>query len=103
MLPLLTIDTTPPGVASDATVSYSNGVFTIGGDAYTMDGSDPAIRLASLTNAALETDTGSEEVYTYDDESKGYSQAVATTKSFQHLPGGCGRLQRRRLQGSAPD
>jgi len=75
------IDTSSP-VASDATVSYSEGVFTIGGDAYAMDGSDGGIRLASLTNAALETDTGSEEVYTYDDESKGYSQAVATTKSF---------------------
>jgi len=75
------VDTaTPP--ASDSTVSYSNGVFTVGAATYTMDGTDPGIRLASLTNAALETDTGSEEVYTYDDESKGYSQAVATTKSF---------------------
>ena len=75
------IDISSP-VAADSTVSYSNGVFTIGGTAYAMDGSDGGIRLASLTNAALETDTGSEEVYTYDDESKGYSQAVATTKSF---------------------
>ena len=70
------------GVASDATVTYSNGVFTIGASTYAMDGTDPGIRLSSLTNAALETDTGSEEVYTYDDETKGYSQAVATTKSF---------------------
>ena len=70
------------GVAGDASVTYSNGVFTVGASAYTMDGSDPAIRLASLTNASLETDTGSEEVYTYDDETKGYSQAVATTKNF---------------------
>ena len=75
------IDTTSP-VASDATVTYAAGAFTIAGDVYTMDGTDGGIRLASLTNAALETDTGSEEVYTYDDESKGYSQAVATTKSF---------------------
>ena len=75
------IDIASP-VASDATVTYASGVFTIGSEAYDMDGSDKGIRLASLTNAALETDTGSEEVYTYDDESKGYSQAVATTKSF---------------------
>ena len=77
---------TPP--ASDSTVTYSNGVFTIGSTTYAMDGSDAGIRLASLTNAALETDTGSEEVYTYDDETKGYSQAVATTKSFSISLGG---------------
>jgi len=71
---------TPP--ASDATVSYSNGIFTVASTPYAMDGTDPGIRLASLTNAALETDTGSEEIYTYDDETKGYSQAIATTKSF---------------------
>lgn len=70
----------PP--ASDATVSYSNGIFTVASTPYAMDGTDAGIRLASLTNAALETDTGSEEIYTYDDETKGYSQAVATTKSF---------------------
>ena len=75
------VDTSTP-VDSSASVSYSNGVFTIDSSAYAMDGTDGGIRLASLTNAALETDTGSEEVYTYDDESKGYSQAVATTKSF---------------------
>ena len=75
------IDSSSP-ISSDSTVSYSNGIFTVGSSAFTMDGSDDPIRLASLTNASLETDTGSEEVYTYDDESKGYSQAVATTKSF---------------------
>jgi len=75
------LDVSTP-VASDAAVTYTGGVFTIGGSAYTMDGTDGGIRLASLTNASLETDTGSEEIYTYDDESKGYSQAVATTKSF---------------------
>ena len=71
---------TPP--AADSTVSYTDGVFTIGAATYAMDGTDAGIRLSSLTNAALETDTGSEEIYTYDDETKGYSQAVATTKSF---------------------
>jgi hypothetical protein len=77
--PAIDSDSSP---ASDSTVSYSNGIFTVASTAYAMDGTDSAIRLASLTNAALETDTGSEEVYTYDDETKGYSQAVATTKSF---------------------
>ena len=76
-----TVDSTT-GVASDAAVTYTAGVFNIGGSAYAMDGTDPGIRLASLTTASLETDTGSEEVYTYDDETKGYSQAVATTKNF---------------------
>ena len=76
-----TVDDTT-GVSSDATVSYSNGIFTVGGDVYVMDGSDPAIRLSSLTQASLETDTGSEDIYTYDDETNGFNQAVATTKSF---------------------
>ena len=65
-----------------ASVSYSNGIFTVGGSAYSMDGDDNPVILKGLTNASLESDTGSEEVYTYDDESKGFSQAVATTKSF---------------------
>jgi hypothetical protein len=65
------LDVSTP-VASDATVTYTGGVFTIGGSAYTMDGTDGGIRLASLTNASLETDTGSEEIYTYDDETKGF-------------------------------
>ena len=74
-------DTSAP-VAKDATVSYSNGVFTVDGQAFTMDGTDTPVRLAGLTTASLETDTASEDVYTYDDESKGFNQAVATTKSF---------------------
>ena len=68
--------------ATDATVTYSDGVFTIASQAYAMDGSDAPIRLAGLTNAALETDTGSEDIYTYDDETSGFNQSVATTKSF---------------------
>ena len=68
--------------ASDATVSYTDGVFTIASQAYAMDGTDAPIRLAALTNAALETDTGSEDIYTYDDETSGFNQSVATTKSF---------------------
>ena len=73
------IDTT--SLASGA-VTYANGIFTVGGSTFTMDGTDTPVRLAGLTTASLETDTGSEDIYTYDDETKGFNQAVATTKSF---------------------
>ena len=63
-------------------VSYTNGIFTVGATTFTMDGTDEPVRLAGLTQASLETDTGSEDIYTYDDDSKGFNQAVATTKSF---------------------
>ena len=63
-------------------VSYANGIFTVGADTFDMDGTDKPVRLAGLTQASLETDTGSEDVYTYDDDTKGFNQAVATTKSF---------------------
>ena len=83
------LDVSDPYVSSDS-VAYANGIFTVGGNAFAMDGvadgksatSDAPIRLAGLTNAALETDTGSEDIYTYDDETKGFNQAVATTKGF---------------------
>jgi len=75
-----TISGSSPAV--DAAVLYTEGVFTVGGTVYTMDGSDAPIRLAGLTQASLETDTGSEDIYTYDDETSGFNQAVATTKSF---------------------
>ena len=73
------IDTTT--LASGA-VTYAAGIFTVGGSAYTMDGTDTPVRLAGLTSASLETDTGTEDVYTYDNDTKGFNQAVATTKSF---------------------
>lgn len=73
------IDTTT--LASGA-VTYSNGIFTVGASTFSMDGTDEPVRLAGLTSASLETDTGSEDIYTYDDETKGFNQAVATTKSF---------------------
>ena len=63
-------------------VSYVDGIFTVGGSAFAMDGTDTPVRLAGLTTASLQTDTGSEDIYTYDDETKGFNQAVATTKSF---------------------
>ena len=73
------VDTTTLAAGS---VAYANGIFTIGGTPYAMDGTDDPVRLAGLTSAGLETDTGSEDIYTYDDETKGFNQAVATTKSF---------------------
>ena len=39
-------------------------------------------RLFGLTNSALETDTSSETVTTYDTESKGFDQNIATSKSW---------------------
>ena len=73
------IDTTT--LASGA-VTYSNGIFTVGASTFAMDGTDNPVRLSGLTSAPLETDTGSEDIYTYDDETRGFNQAVATTKSF---------------------
>jgi hypothetical protein len=73
------IDTT---TLATGAVTYSNGIFTVGASTFTMDGTDEPVRLAGLTSASLETDTGSEDIYTYDDETRGFNQAVATTKSF---------------------
>ena len=73
------IDTT---TLATGAVTYSSGVFTVGASTFTMDGTDEPVRLAGLTSASLETDTGSEDIYTYDDETRGFNQAVATTKSF---------------------
>ena len=53
-------------------VVYDNDVVT----------SETVFKLLGLTNAALETDTSSETVTTYDTESKGFDQNVATSKSW---------------------
>ena len=68
--------------AANSTVSYSSGVFTVEGTTYSMDGTDAPFRLYGLTNAALETDTSSEDVITYDDETQGFSTSIATSKSW---------------------
>jgi hypothetical protein len=81
------VDSATPPAAADS-VSYTDGVFSIASTPYTMDGSDSAIRLAGLTSASLETDTGTEDIYTYDDETSGFNQSVATTKSFSISLGG---------------
>ena len=76
-----TVDTATP-VDAAHTVAYSAGAFTVNSVLFAMDGSDDAVRLSGLTSASLETDTGTEDVYTYDDDTSGFNQAVATTKSF---------------------
>jgi hypothetical protein len=69
-------------VAANATVAYSNGIFTVAASAYNMDGDDPIIRLYGLTNASLETDTNTEEVVTYDSETGGFNLSVPTSKTW---------------------
>jgi hypothetical protein len=77
-----TVDTATP-VDAAHTVAYSAGAFTVNSVLFAMDGSDDAVRLSGLTAASLETDTGTEDIYTYDDTTSGFNQAVATTKSFE--------------------
>lgn len=71
-------------IPQDEKITYNAGVFSIGATpvAEPTDGTMKPVRLYGLTSAALETDTGSEDIYTYDDEVKGFNQAVATTKSW---------------------
>jgi len=85
----LKTDTTTAGdnlnlAAANSTVAYNGttGVFTVESSTYAMDGTDKPLRLYGLTNAALETDTSSEDVITYDDETKGFSTSIATSKSW---------------------
>ncbi len=69
-------------VSAAHSVSYAAGVFTVNAVAFAMDGTDDPVKLLGLTNAALETDTDSEDVVTYDDTSKGFNQSIATGKSW---------------------
>ena len=69
-------------VATGGVVSYASGIFTVDAAAYDMDGLDKASRLTGLTNAALETDTNSEEVVTYDDATQGFNLSLPTSKSW---------------------
>jgi len=85
----LKTDTTTAGdglniAASNSTVAYNatTGVFTVESTAYDMDGADKPFRLYGLTNASLETDTNSEDIVTYDDETRGFNVSVATSKSW---------------------
>ena len=73
-------------IAADEKVSYDSATkqFSIGASpvAQPNDGTMQPVLLKGLTNASLESDTNSEDVYTYDDETKGFNQSVATTKGF---------------------
>lgn len=69
-------------VAPSAVVSYAGGIFTVASTAYDMDGTDKVSRLYGLTNAALETDTNSEEVVTYDSTTGGFNLSLPTSKSW---------------------
>lgn len=71
-------------VAADEKVTYADGVFSLGATpvAEPTDGTMNPVKILGLTNAALETDTDSEDVVTYDDTSKGFNQSLATGKSW---------------------
>jgi hypothetical protein len=75
------IDTATP-VAASSVISYASGVFSVGGTALDMDGTDNPFRLYGLTNAALETDTNTEDLVTYDDETKGFNISLPTSKTW---------------------
>lgn len=64
------------------TVSYASGIFTVEGSTFAMDGTDKPARIYGLTNAALETDTNSEDVITYDDDTKGFNLSLPTSKTW---------------------
>lgn len=68
---------TPGQILSGSGASAANIVYD--GTAVT---AETVIKLTGLTNAALETDTGSETVTTYDTDSKGFDQNVAVSKSW---------------------
>lgn len=76
------IDTTTVQPANGS-ITYASGIFSVGATALDMDGTDNPFRLYGLTNAALETDTDSEDVVTYDDETKGFNVSLPTSKSWE--------------------
>ena len=69
-------------VASGDTVTYASGAFTVESTLFDMDGADKPARLLGLTNASLETDTNSEDVVTYDNETLGFNVSIPTSKSW---------------------
>lgn len=83
------IDPTSPLGANNKILEGSTSASILAGDpgteiVYDADtvASETTLKLLGLTNAALETDTSSETVTTYDTESKGFDQNVATSKSW---------------------
>lgn len=69
-------------VAPSAVISYTAGTFSVGATALGMDGDDDPFRLYGLTNASLETDTNTEDVVTYDDDTKGFNISLPTSKTW---------------------
>jgi hypothetical protein len=69
-------------VSPSAAVSYTGGIFTVAATPFAMDGTDDVVRLYGLTNAALETDTNSEDVVTYDSETGGFNLSLPTSKTW---------------------
>jgi hypothetical protein len=69
-------------ISTSASVSYANAAFTVAGAVFDMDGLDKVARLYGLTNASLETDTNSEDVVTYDSDTKGFNLSLPTSKSW---------------------
>ena len=69
-------------IAANSTVTYTDGIFTVEATAFDMDGTDKIARLYGLTNAALETDTNSEDIITYDSETKGFNVSIPTSKTW---------------------
>jgi hypothetical protein len=77
------ITTTTP-VASSAVISYSSATrkFSVASTPIDMDGLDNPFKLVGLTNAALETDTNTEDIVTYDDDTKGFNISLPTSKTW---------------------
>lgn len=69
-------------VAPSSAITYSSGIFSVNGTPLGMDGADDPFRLYGLTNAALETDTNTEDIVTYDDETKGFNISLPTSKTW---------------------
>ena len=69
-------------VGAADTVTYTGGIFTVESTPFDMDGTDKPVRLYGLTNAALETDTNSEDVVTYDSETGGFNLSLPTSKTW---------------------
>lgn len=71
-------------IAANAKVAYASGVFSLGSPpaAEPTNGTMDPVKLVGLTNAALETDTNTEDILTYDDTSKGFNTSIATGKSW---------------------
>lgn len=75
-------------VAPSSNISYASGVFSVNGTPLDMDGADKVFRLYGLTNAALQTDTNTEDVVTYDDDTKGFNVSLPTSKTWSISLGG---------------